>query len=231
MDSHVRAGGTDAATKIRRGHLSSADQAELWRRWRQGEPLNAYRPRPRSPALEVVQRVLAGTGGFSPRSPAGAVRGCCPWRSARGCRAAWRSGTACARSPGGSGAPVHSVPRARTARRPHLLPRRDRRCRRLGAGPASAGVSTSPRSPDCGPWSPRSSSRTGRRNRSPAGSATRSRRTSGCTCPMRRSTGACSVPGARVCRSSSCSSTAPLAAYHSSRRGRRHAPGNTAGRS
>src|SRR5262249_38422514 len=24
-----------------RGHLSAADQAELWRRWRQGEPVNA----------------------------------------------------------------------------------------------------------------------------------------------------------------------------------------------
>ena len=48
-----------------RGHLSSADQAELWRRWRQGEPLNAI-ARALDRRRSVVQRVLAGTGGFTP---------------------------------------------------------------------------------------------------------------------------------------------------------------------
>src|SRR4029077_17811297 len=55
-----------------RGSLSSADQAELWRRWRQGEPLNAI-ARALDRRRSVVQRVLAGTGGFTPvlrrRSP------------------------------------------------------------------------------------------------------------------------------------------------------------------
>ncbi len=71
MDSHVSAGGTDAATKMA-GHLSAADQAELWRRWRQGEALNAI-ARAIDRRRSVVQRVLAGTGGFTPvprrRSP------------------------------------------------------------------------------------------------------------------------------------------------------------------
>jgi IS30 family transposase len=49
----------------RRGHLSAADQAELWRRWRQGEPLNAI-ARALDRWRSVVQRVLAGTGGFTP---------------------------------------------------------------------------------------------------------------------------------------------------------------------
>ena len=48
-----------------RGHLSSADQAELWRRWRQGEPLNAI-ARALDRRRSVVQRVLAGTGCFTP---------------------------------------------------------------------------------------------------------------------------------------------------------------------
>ena len=75
-----------------RGHLSPADQAELWRRWRQGEPLNAI-----ARALDRRRSVVSASWPgrvASPRSPAGAVRGCCPWRSARRYRAAWRSGTA-----------------------------------------------------------------------------------------------------------------------------------------
>lgn len=48
-----------------RGHLSSADQAELWRRWRQGEPLNAI-ARALDRRRSVVHRVLVGTGGFTP---------------------------------------------------------------------------------------------------------------------------------------------------------------------
>jgi len=55
-----------------RGSLSSADQAELWRRWRQGDAVNAI-ARALDRRRSVVQRVLAGTGGFTPvlrrRSP------------------------------------------------------------------------------------------------------------------------------------------------------------------
>jgi IS30 family transposase len=42
-----------------------ADKAELWRRWRQGEALNAI-ARALDRRRSVVQRVLAGTGGFTP---------------------------------------------------------------------------------------------------------------------------------------------------------------------
>src|SRR5262245_7933680 len=53
-------------------HLSTAEQAELWRRWRQGEAINAI-ARALDRRHSVVQRVLAGTGGFTPiprqRSP------------------------------------------------------------------------------------------------------------------------------------------------------------------
>ena len=48
-----------------RGYLSAADQAELWRRWRQGEALNAI-ARALDRRRSVVQRVLARTGGFTP---------------------------------------------------------------------------------------------------------------------------------------------------------------------
>ena len=48
-----------------RGALSPGDRDELWRRWRQGEPLNAI-ARVLDRRRSVVQRVLAGTGGFTP---------------------------------------------------------------------------------------------------------------------------------------------------------------------
>ena len=55
-----------------RGHLSPADQEELWRRWRQGESLRAI-ARALDRRRKVVHRILVGTGGFTPvprgRSP------------------------------------------------------------------------------------------------------------------------------------------------------------------
>jgi IS30 family transposase len=55
-----------------RGHLSRAEQDELWQRWRQGEALSAI-ARALDRRREVLHRVLAGTGGVTPvarrRSP------------------------------------------------------------------------------------------------------------------------------------------------------------------
>jgi IS30 family transposase len=48
-----------------RGHLSPAEQDELWRRWRQGEALRAM-ARALDRRREVLHRVLVGTGGFAP---------------------------------------------------------------------------------------------------------------------------------------------------------------------
>ena len=48
-----------------RGHLSRAEQDELWQRWRQGEALSAI-ARALDRRREVLHRVLAGTGGVTP---------------------------------------------------------------------------------------------------------------------------------------------------------------------
>src|SRR5262245_22844649 len=48
-------------------HLSMAEQAELWRRWRQGDAINAI-ARALDRRRSVVQHVLSGTGGFTPVS-------------------------------------------------------------------------------------------------------------------------------------------------------------------
>jgi IS30 family transposase len=48
-----------------RGHLSPAERDELWRRWRQGDAIKAI-ARALDRRHSVVQRVLAGTGGFTP---------------------------------------------------------------------------------------------------------------------------------------------------------------------
>jgi IS30 family transposase len=48
-----------------RGHLNAGERDELWRRWRQGESLSAI-ARALDRRGEVLHRVLAGTGGFTP---------------------------------------------------------------------------------------------------------------------------------------------------------------------
>jgi len=172
-----------------RGSLSSADQAELWRRWRQGDAVNAI-ARALDRRRSVVQRVLAGTGGFTPvlrrRSPRvlslaereEISRGVAGGQSVRQIAGLLgRAPSTVCRELGRHG--------GRTRYRAALMPRH-------GSWPGARRCVSSPPSPDYGLWSLRSSSRTGRRNRSPAGSATRFRRTSGCTCRTRPSTGACS---------------------------------------
>jgi hypothetical protein len=85
-----------------RGHLRAADQAELWRRWRQGEPLNAI-ARALDRRRSVVQRVLAGTGGFTPiprrRSPRVGQRPSVPLASSLGHLGSWgATSSGCPRS-------------------------------------------------------------------------------------------------------------------------------------
>ena len=173
-----------------RGHLSPAEQDELWRRWRRGESLRAI-ARALDRRRKVVHRILAGAGGFTPvprrRSPRvlsvaereeisrGVAAGHCMRQVAA---RLGRAPSTVSRELGRYGG--RACYRAASAdAAAWQLARRSKVCK-LAAVPRLRTLVAQKLQQD---WS---------RNRSPAGSATRFRRMSGCTWPTRRSTGACS---------------------------------------
>ncbi len=136
-----------------RGHLSPAERDERRRCWRHGDAINAI-ARALDRRHSVVERVLAGTGGFSPvprqRSPRvlslaereEISRGVAGGHSVRqiAARLGRAPSTVC-RELGRHGGRAPT-----TARRPPMPP--------LGSWPGARSGVSSPRSRGCAPWSP-----------------------------------------------------------------------------
>ena len=180
----------------RRGpRLTAAQKAEVWRRWRDGESLNAIgRALGRIP--KMVHYIVAGAGGIPP----------VPRRRARQAltlseREAISRGVA-------RGSSLRQISRD-LGRAPSTVSREVRR-----HGGAPVGIGPRPLTGERGPapdvrsavaWrrtrccvgpSPRSLRASGRRSRSPVGSVRRILRIRPCTCRTRRSISACSYRAA-----------------------------------